>query len=99
MIAFVAARGQSGAVQILRDLLNRFPFWIALIAGGLSAFGFAPWHIWPLTLACFTLLIHLVSQAPSGKRALLIGWLFGVGHFTIGNQWIAVAFTFQAAMP
>ena len=29
----------------------------------------------------------------------MLGWLFGVGHFTLGNQWIAVAFTFQAAMP
>jgi apolipoprotein N-acyltransferase len=29
----------------------------------------------------------------------MLGWLFGVGHFTFGNQWIAVAFTFQAAMP
>lgn len=29
----------------------------------------------------------------------MIGWLFGVGHFTIGNNWIAIAFTFQAAMP
>ncbi len=33
------------------------------------------------------------------KRAFILGWVFGVGHFTFGNQWIAVAFTFQAAMP
>lgn len=33
------------------------------------------------------------------KRAFVLGWVFGVGHFTFGNQWIAVAFTFQAAMP
>ena len=29
----------------------------------------------------------------------MLGWVFGVGHFAFGNQWIAVAFTFQAAMP
>lgn len=45
------------------------------------------------------MLIYLIAQAGSGKRAFMIGWLFGVGHFTFSNQWIAVAFTFQAAMP
>ena len=86
-------------MQKIRELIARFPLWIALVAGGLSAFGFAPWNVWPLTLLCFALLIHLIANAPDKRRAFLIGWLFGVGHFTIGNQWIAVAFTFQAAMP
>lgn len=86
-------------MQKIAATIARFPLWIALIAGGLSALGFAPWGIWPLTLACFALLIHLVAIAPNKRRAFLTGWLFGVGHFTIGNQWIAVAFTFQAAMP
>ena len=30
---------------------------------------------------------------------MLIGWAFGVGQFAIGLNWIATAFTFQAAMP
>lgn len=68
-------------------------------AGALSAYGFEPWGLWPLTLACFALLIHLIAHAQNTKRAFILGWLFGVGHFTCGNQWIAVAFTFQAAMP
>jgi apolipoprotein N-acyltransferase len=50
-------------------------------------------------LVCFALLIHLIAHAPNTKHAFILGWLFGVGHFTFGNQWIAVAFTFQAAMP
>ena len=86
-------------MQKIRELIARFPLWIALVAGGLSALGFAPWGLWPVTLLCFALLIHLIANAPDKRRAFLIGWLFGVGHFTIGNQWIAVAFTFQAAMP
>ncbi|MCC5758125.1 hypothetical protein LH490_27615, partial [Klebsiella pneumoniae] len=28
-----------------------------------------------------------------------IGWAFGVGHFALGLNWIATAFTYQAAMP
>jgi apolipoprotein N-acyltransferase len=86
-------------MQKLSALLGKFPRWTALVAGAASAYGFEPWGLWPLTLICFALLIQLISQAPSTKRAFMLGWLFGVGHFTFGNQWIAVAFTFQAAMP
>ncbi len=70
-----------------------------LIAGGISATGFAPLNLWPLTLVCLALLMHLVAMVESGKRAFLLGWLFGWGHFAIGNNWIATAFTYQAAMP
>ena len=86
-------------MQKISALLHRFPRWFAIGAGALSAYGFAPWGLWPLTLACFALLIHLIAHAQNTKGAFAIGWLFGVGHFTFGNQWIAVAFTFQAAMP
>ncbi len=91
--------GKDGAVQKISDIFQKFPRLTALIAGAISAFGFVPWGLWPLTLICFALLIHLVAQAGTGKSAFTLGWLFGVGHFSIGNQWIAVAFTFQAAMP
>ncbi len=83
----------------IAQFIANHPRWIALVAGAASATGFAPLGLWPVTLVCFALLIHLVVQAPTGRRAALIGWLFGVGHFAIGNNWIAVAFTFQAAMP
>jgi apolipoprotein N-acyltransferase len=50
----------------------------------------------PLALA---LLCELVDRAPSLKRALLTGWLFGLGNFTVGLNWIQFAFTFQDKMP
>ena len=86
-------------MQKISDLLQKFPRWAALGAGALSAYGFAPWGLWPLTLVCFALLMHLITKAQNTKRAFMLGWLFGVGHFAFGNQWIAVAFTFQVAMP
>jgi apolipoprotein N-acyltransferase len=86
-------------MQKLSALLGKFPRWTALVAGAASAYGFEPWGLWPLTLICFALLIQLISRSTSTKGAFMLGWLFGVGHFTFGNQWIAVAFTFQAAMP
>ena len=44
-------------------------------------------------------LCELVARAGTLKKALLIGWAFGVGQFVIGLNWIATAFTYQAAMP
>ncbi|MBS0481696.1 MAG: apolipoprotein N-acyltransferase [Proteobacteria bacterium] len=44
-------------------------------------------------------LIAVTARAPGWKATALAGWLFGVGHFTVGNSWIATAFTYQAAMP
>lgn len=80
-------------------MLTRHPNIAALVIGCLSATGFAPLGLWPLTLACLALLILLVEQAESLKGALARGWWFGVGHFTVGLNWIAHAFTFQDAMP
>ena len=72
---------------------------LPLLAGGAAASGFAPLGLWPLTLGGLAILLHWVARAPGWHRAALVGWLFGVGHFTFGNGWIATAFTYQAEMP
>ncbi|WP_223262796.1 apolipoprotein N-acyltransferase [Sphingobium sp. SCG-1] len=72
---------------------------LAFAAGLISATGFAPLSLWPVTILCFALLILLVQIAPDRRAAFLRGWLFGVGHFTVGLNWIAHAFTFQDSMP
>jgi apolipoprotein N-acyltransferase len=77
----------------------RFPKLLALGAGALSATGFAPLELWPVTLACFALLTNLIWTAPNWRGASVRGWLFGVGHFTVGLNWIAHAFTYQDTMP
>ncbi|WP_336964823.1 apolipoprotein N-acyltransferase [Sphingobium aquiterrae] len=77
----------------------RAPKTTALAAGLLSATGFAPLHFWPLTIACLAMLAQLIADAPDRRSAFLRGWLFGLGHFTVGLNWIAHAFTFQDAMP
>ncbi|HEX2794890.1 MAG TPA: apolipoprotein N-acyltransferase [Croceicoccus sp.] len=71
----------------------------AFAAGAVAATGFQPLALWPLTFAAVAFLVHLLSCAATAKRALLVGWLFGVGHFWVGNTWIATAFTYQAEMP
>ena len=89
-------------MSALANLLNRLaarPRWCTLGLGALAALGFEPLHLWPLTLLALAGLIELIARAGSWKQAALIGWLFGIGHFTIGNGWIATAFTYQANMP
>ena len=80
-------------------MIQRYPRWLALLAGGLSATGFAPLWLWPVTLVCLALLIQLIANAPNRRAAFARGWLFGLGQFTIGLNWIAIAFTYQDTMP
>jgi apolipoprotein N-acyltransferase len=72
---------------------------VCLIAGFLSALGFAPLGLWPLTLACLAVMMVLVRQAPDRRAALARGWSFGVGHFALGLNWIAGSFAYQHSMP
>ncbi|MCW5645946.1 MAG: apolipoprotein N-acyltransferase [Sphingopyxis sp.] len=78
---------------------DRWPKLIALTLGAVSAAGFAPLNLWPLTLLALAGWMTLVARSPKGWRTFGIGWAFGVGHFVVGLNWIATAFTYQAAMP
>jgi apolipoprotein N-acyltransferase len=72
---------------------------LSFLAGLISACGFEPWSLWPLTIAAFAFLLWLIERAPSLPGALARGWAFGVGNFALGLNWIATAFTFQSNMP
>ena len=74
-------------------------FLIALVTGALSALAFQPVAWWPLMMLAIATLCELVSRSTSLRQSLVIGWGFGLGQFAIGLNWIATAFTFQAAMP
>ena len=71
----------------------------ALLTGAVSAFAFEPVGLWPLLPVAFAVLCELVDRTRKFSHALLIGWAFGVGQFAVGLNWIATAFTYQAAMP
>jgi apolipoprotein N-acyltransferase len=71
----------------------------AFITGAVSAFAFEPVGWWPLLLVAFAVLCELLDRSKTVTRSLLIGWAFGVGHFAVGLNWIATAFTYQSNMP
>ena len=75
------------------------PRLLALALGLLAATGFPPLALWPLTLLAMAGLTWLIFTADGWREAAMRGWLFGVAHFTLANNWIATAFTYQAEMP
>ncbi|WP_448658342.1 apolipoprotein N-acyltransferase [Sphingomonas sp. CJ99] len=77
----------------------RFAPWIALAAGLVSPVGFAPLDLWPVLLVALAVWLWTLHGATTLKSALWRSWLFGVGHFTVGNNWIQHAFDFQDKMP
>jgi len=96
------ATGRADPVGFLVSPLSpssRFAPLVALGTGLLSALAFQPVGWWPLMPLAFAILAWLLSGQRSLWRALLTGWLFGVGQFVLGLNWIATAFTYQAAMP
>ena len=72
---------------------------LALVLGFLSATGFQPLGLWPLALAGMGGFAALLARARGRRDAFVLGWLFGVAHFTFADNWIATAFTYQANMP
>ncbi|WP_293884076.1 apolipoprotein N-acyltransferase [Sphingomonas sp.] len=79
--------------------MTRHPKLLALTAGLISAIGFAPLNLWPVTLFAGWLIISLTRDAPNLRGALARGYWFGFGNFVIGLNWIAGAFRFQETMP
>lgn len=96
--AGVDAHAHAGRAQ-LPQLPGRRAGLAALGTGLLSAFAFEPVGLWPLMPLAFALLAELVARTPTLRQALFTGWLFGLGQFVLGLNWIATAFTYQAAMP
>jgi apolipoprotein N-acyltransferase len=72
---------------------------LAFLAGLLGACAFEPLGLWPLMAVALSVLLWLLGQAPRLRTALARGWWFGLGNFVLGLNWIATAFTYQAAMP
>lgn len=84
--------------RIFTQLLRR-PRFAALAAGALAATGFAPLGLWPVTLLSLIILLFLLDKTTTRRGAFALGWCFGVGHFALGLNWIAHAFSFQDKMP
>ncbi|MGK6322330.1 apolipoprotein N-acyltransferase [Sphingomonas sp. DT-51] len=79
--------------------MTRRPALAALLLGVAAACGFAPLELWWLAVTALAAWLALVHAAPTLRQALWRGYAFGVGHFTINDNWFQHAFTFQDKMP
>lgn len=70
---------------------------LAFLAGGLAAAGQAPLSLWPLALAGFAALFHLVVSADTPRAAARRAWLFGGGYFMLALSWIVEPFLVDIA--
>ena len=91
----IAGTGWDGHIaRVLRS-----PALLSLILGAVAACGFAPLEMVAATLLAVAAWMVLIHRAPGFRAALWRGWLFGVGHFTVNNNWFQHAFDFQDVMP
>lgn len=70
---------------------------LAFVLGALGALAFAPLFLFPAILLSFSCIWFLLDQEIKNKssflKIFLLGWWFGLGHFTVGLYWIAYALT------
>jgi len=72
---------------------------LALLAGTLCLFGFAPFGIFPIPVLALATLFVLWSRAASPRIAAKLGFMFGLGLFTAGIGWIYIAMYDYGGMP
>jgi len=78
-------------VQALEGLTGWRRWGLSWLAGVMAALALPPWQAVPLLWLAFPLLLWLLGGVQDKRRALLLGWWFGFGHFSLGLYWIAHA--------
>lgn len=68
---------------------------LVLVAGASMTLAFAPFGAWFWAPVPLAILIAAARGAP-WRRAILRGWLFGIGQFASGIFWIAESFQYNA---
>lgn len=77
---------------------NRFSSLFSLLAGALTVFAFAPFNQpWLIFIAMAVLFYSWSGSSP--KRALINGWLFGIGMQCTGVSWIYYSLHFHGGSP
>jgi len=77
--------------DILVVLARWWPRLVALAAGALLSFSFAPYGQWWLALAAPAILIALWARATSARAGAGLGFAFGVGLYASGTWWLYIS--------
>ena len=77
--------------------------WLALIAGLVLTFGYAPFQIWPIVFFSLAAIIFCINPNNTGKAhaktAAQYGFIFGLGWFGAGISWVHVSIATFGGMP
>ncbi|KRB88498.1 apolipoprotein N-acyltransferase [Noviherbaspirillum sp. Root189] len=72
---------------------------IALVAGGLNVFAFAPFHLWPLQILTLALVFWMALRESSPARSAWIGWAYSAGTLITGVHWLYISMHRYGGMP
>ena len=72
---------------------------LALLAGAMCVFGFAPFGIFAIPVLALAALFALWPCADSARTAAWLGFAFGLGLFSAGIGWIYIAMHEYGGMP
>lgn len=72
---------------------------VALAAGALNVFAFAPFGFAPLQVALLTLVFWLALRETSFRRAALTGWAYGFGWLATGVHWLYISMHDYGGLP
>ncbi|MEN3367108.1 MAG: apolipoprotein N-acyltransferase [Burkholderiales bacterium] len=72
---------------------------LALAAGVLNVFAFAPFGTWPLQIATLALVFWLALHQTSAGRSAKIGWAYGFGWSVAGVHWLYISMHQYGGLP
>lgn len=82
-------------LEKFKSALVKAPFFyrlvLTLLSGITLSFTQAPYNIWPLLFLCFGVLYFLYAQTKTKQQAFLTGFIFALGYFVSGLNWIGNA--------
>lgn len=69
---------------------------LAALGGAGLGLGQVPWSLWPLGMAGLALVLHLANAEETPRRAALLVFVSGLGHFALTLSWITQPFLVEA---
>lgn len=72
---------------------------VALIAGAVNVFAFAPFGFWPLQILTLALVFALLKRVTSIRRSALIGWAYSFGWLVAGVHWLYISMHRYGGLP
>ncbi len=82
----------------LKHSLKDIKTWLALVAGLVLTFAYAPFSFWPLAFVSVATLCALTYKQPT-KTAAWYGFVFGLGWFGAGISWVHVSISQFGGLP